>query len=116
MVLGGVYFGRNLQLLKVGGRLAVIGSQGGYVPDTVDLKQLMRRRLTIGGSTLRARETSVKAAIASELRATVWPLLESGDVRVVIDSVWPLSQASDAHRRMESGEHIGKIALVADSD
>ena len=86
------------------------------MPDAVDLKQLMRRRLTIGGSTLRARDAGAKAAIAAELRAAVWPLLEAGAVRVLLDSVWPLSRASDAHRRMESGEHIGKIALVADTE
>eukprot|EP01047_Picozoa_sp_COSAG01_P045831 COSAG01_NODE_4252_length_5206_cov_4.404151_5_plen_110_part_00 len=92
MVLGGSYFARNLRTLKVGGRLAVIGSQGGYTPEAVCFKQLMRRRLTIGGSTLRARGAATKAAIASELRSTVWPLLERGEVGVVLDSVWALHQ------------------------
>jgi NADPH2:quinone reductase len=110
----GSYLQRNLDVLKAGGRLAVIGSQGGYSPgdDGLNLLRLMRDRLTISGSTLRPRSKQLKATIATELKAQVWPLLESGRVKVQVDSTFPLGRASDAHRRMETSEHIGKIALL----
>lgn len=75
----------------------------------------MRKRLTVGGSTLRPRDDTTKARIASELHAAAWPLLERGGtegIEVVIDSVFPLASAADAHRRMESSQHVGKIALT----
>jgi NADPH:quinone reductase-like Zn-dependent oxidoreductase len=72
----------------------------------------MRKRLTVGGSTLRARDNATKAKIASELRESVWPLFESGKVQVVMDSQFALCDAADAHRRMESSQHIGKIVLT----
>ena len=71
----------------------------------------MRRRLTVAGSTLRPRSTNTKAEIVRGLRQTVWPLLETGEVKVVTDSVFPFTSAGDAHRRMESSDHIGKILL-----
>eukprot|EP00927_Polykrikos_kofoidii_P020361 TRINITY_DN19643_c0_g1_i1.p1 TRINITY_DN19643_c0_g1~~TRINITY_DN19643_c0_g1_i1.p1 ORF type:complete len:392 (+),score=50.53 TRINITY_DN19643_c0_g1_i1:139-1314(+) len=110
----GSYMQRNLNVLKVGGRIAVIGSMGGYAPESIDLKSLMRRRLTIGGSTIRARDTATKGKIADELRTQVWPLFAQGRLRVVMDSTHPLEKASEAHKRMESNKHIGKIALVVD--
>jgi len=110
----GSYAQRNLRALKVGGRLAVIGSNGGYSATNLDLKSLMRKRLTIGGSTLRARETALKGTIASELLSSVWPLFDRRDLRVLLDSSFPLEKAPEAHRRMESGAHIGKIALLVD--
>jgi NADPH2:quinone reductase len=74
----------------------------------------MQRRLTITGSTLRPRSVAEKGAIAADLREHVWPLLDSGTVRPLIYRTFPLREASAAHRVMESGEHIGKLVLVAD--
>jgi NADPH2:quinone reductase len=72
---------------------------------------LMLKRLTLTGSTLRPRKREFKARIAKELQQKVWPLLESGAVRIVIDKTFPLEKAADAHRRMESNAHMGKIVL-----
>ena len=74
----------------------------------------MMKRLTHTGSTLRARDVEFKAVIASELEQNVWPLLESGEVRPIIDHVFALNEAADAHARMEQGDHIGKIMLKLD--
>jgi NADPH:quinone reductase len=73
----------------------------------------MRKRLTLTGSTLRARDTAFKSAVAAELREKVWPHLETGEIRPIIDSIFPLADAAEAHRRIDSGEHVGKIVLVA---
>jgi NADPH:quinone reductase-like Zn-dependent oxidoreductase len=73
----------------------------------------MRRRLTLTGSTLRPRNVEFKALVAEELRREVWPFVESGQLRPVIDRTFPLAQAAAAHARMEAGEHVGKIVLVA---
>jgi NADPH:quinone reductase-like Zn-dependent oxidoreductase len=72
----------------------------------------MRRRLTLTGSTLRARNTGFKALVADELARTVWPYVEQGRLKPVIDRRFPLAEAADAHRRMEAGEHVGKIVLT----
>lgn len=109
-MVGGDYLGRNLQCLLDDGRLAIIALQRG-VKAEIDLAQVLVRRLTVTGSTLRPRSPEFKALIAEELRRNVWPLLEEGAVRPVIDSTFPLACAADAHRRMEAGEHIGKIVL-----
>ena len=74
----------------------------------------MRKRLILTGSTLRARSSEFKAALADELLRHVWPHLEAGRIRPVIDSTFPLDRAADAHRRMEAGDHVGKIVLVTD--
>jgi NADPH:quinone reductase-like Zn-dependent oxidoreductase len=79
----------------------------------LNLLPLMQRRLWITGSTLRPRSVEEKGAIARALREKVWPLLEAGRCKPVIDSTFPLASAADAHRRIESGEHVGKIVLVA---
>jgi NADPH2:quinone reductase len=79
----------------------------------LDMRPIMVRRLTVTGSTLRPRSVAQKGVIASELRARVWPLLDSRQVRPVIDATFPLAEAADAHRRMESGAHVGKILLTA---
>jgi NADPH2:quinone reductase len=113
-MVGGDYTPRNLDALATEGRLVQIAFL--KTPQvTLDLSQVMRRRLWITGSTLRPRTVREKAAIARALEAEVWPLLESGRVRPVIDTVLPLAQAADAHRRMEAGLHIGKIVLDARS-
>ena len=109
-MVGGDYVARNLELLATEGRLVQIAFLGGAQAG-IDLSVVMRKRLTITGSTLRARAVEDKAAIAAALAERVWPLVEVGALAPVIDSVFPLAEAAAAHRRMEAGEHIGKIVL-----
>jgi putative PIG3 family NAD(P)H quinone oxidoreductase len=111
-IIGGDYFPRNLAALAVDGRLVQIGVQGGSSAP-LDLIQVLRRRLTITGSTLRPRTVEEKGEIAAALRAEVWPLVEQGRVRPIIYRTFPLKEAADAHRLLESSEHVGKIVLVA---
>lgn len=111
-MVGGDYTARNLDALATEGRLVQIAFL--KTPQvTLDLSQVMRRRLWITGSTLRPRTVAEKAAIARALEAEVWPLLESGRVRPIVDTVLPLAGVAEAHRRMEAGLHIGKIVLDA---
>ena len=110
-IIGGDYVGRNLSALAVDGRLVQIGLQGG-VSATLDLGLMMRRRATITGSALRPRSVNEKGEIAAALRREVWPLLEQGRVKPVIDRTFPLGEAAAAHRLLESSGHIGKIVLV----
>jgi putative PIG3 family NAD(P)H quinone oxidoreductase len=113
-IMGGEYLPRNLAALAIDGRLVQIGLMGGE-SSTVDLRRVLGRRLTITGSTLRARTVEEKGEIASALAREVWPLLERGAVKPIVYKVFPLVQASDAHRLMESSDHIGKIVLSAQS-
>jgi len=110
-MVSGPYLPKNLEVLAVGGRLAIIGSLGG-VRSEINMRNVMRRRLTIAGSTLRARNSAVKASIAAELREHVWPLLKDETMKIRIDTVFDMSEASKAHSLMESNAHIGKIALT----
>ena len=138
-MVGPAYLARNLTSLASGGRVAMIGLLGGHrvssggrtggldrggasdpaaaveeedaAPPPLSLAPLLARQLSVGGATLRPLGVAAKARIVAELRAAVWPHVEAGDVRVVVDSVFDLDDAASAHRRMESGEHIGKIAL-----
>ena len=111
-IIGGDYFGKNVLSLAVEGRLVQIGlmSGGGMAP--LDLGQVLRRRLTVTGSTLRPRSVAEKGQIADALRREVWPLLEEGRVKPIVYRTFPLTEAADAHRLMESSEHIGKIVLT----
>ncbi len=109
-MVAGDYIERELRCLVDDGRLAVIAVQGGTAA-AFDAGLLLRRRLTITGSTLRPRSAPYKARLAQALRARVWPLLESGRVRPVIHAVLPAAQAAGAHALMESGAHVGKIVL-----
>lgn len=109
-MVGGDYIPREIDCLADDGRIALIALLGG-AKATVDLGQVLRRRLSIGGSTLRPRPVAFKAAIADALRARVWPLIASGRIRPVIHKVFPLAEAAQAHALMESGAHIGKIVL-----
>ena len=113
--IGAEYFERNLAALAVNGRLVQIGLMGGGSKATIDLNQVLRRWLTVTGSTLRNRSVEEKGAIAAALRREVWPLLESGRVKPVIYRTFPLAQAADAHRLMESSEHVGKFVLTTGS-
>lgn len=109
-MVGGDYLPRNLKSLAVEGRIVQIALQGGPTVE-MNLLPIMLKRLTLTGSTLRPRTVAQKAMIAHSLRDKVWPLLESGKIRPIIHATFPLAQASDAHRMMESGQHIGKIVL-----
>lgn len=111
-IMGGDYLPRNIDALAVEGRLVQIGLQAG---STVQLNMLplLSKRLTITASTLRARSVEEKGALAATVREHVWPLLESGAVKPVIHTTFPLRAAADAHRLLESSQHIGKIVLVA---
>ncbi len=110
-MVGGGYVARNLDALAPDGRLVYIAFLGGSKVE-VNLLPMMLKRLTITGSTLRPRPVAFKAAIAQSLEQKVWPLIEAGDLRPVMYKTFALSAASEAHRLMESGAHIGKIALV----
>ena len=109
-MVGGDYITRNYQAAAVEGRIVQIAFLRGRKAE-VDFSLLMLKRLTHTGSTLRAREIAFKAGIAQELRQHVWPLLSDRKVLPVMDSIFPMEQASAAHQRMEDGEHIGKIVL-----
>ncbi len=109
-MIGGDYLPRNLKSLAVEGRIVQIALQGGPKVQ-MNLLPIMLKRLTLTGSTLRPRTVAQKAMIAHSLREKVWPLLESGKVRPIIHEIFPLAQASEAHRMMESSQHIGKIVL-----
>jgi NADPH2:quinone reductase len=109
-MVAGDYVPRDLAALADDGRLVIIALLGGSKAQ-VDLSQILRRRLTITGSTLRPRPVAFKGAIADRLREHVWPLLASGAIRPVVYQSFPLAQAADAHRLMESSEHVGKIVL-----
>jgi putative PIG3 family NAD(P)H quinone oxidoreductase len=112
-IVGGEYFARNIECLALNGRLIQIGLLGG-AQASIDLGRVMRRRLTITGSTLRVRTVEEKGELARDLEANVWPLLTSGRVAPVIDRTFPLADAAEAHRRMETSEHVGKIVLTVD--
>ena len=112
--VAGDYVPRELGALAGGGRLVVIATMGGSAAQ-VDAGPLMRRRLTLTGSTLRNRPVAFKAGLARELQREVWPLLESGQVRPVIHEVLPAREAGRAHALMESSVHIGKIMLAWDN-
>ncbi len=114
-IIGGDYFNRNIECLAIDGRLVQIGLQGGST-STIDLGRVMRRRLTVTGSTLRIRSVEEKGALAREVERNVWPLLANRRVSPVIDRTFSLSDASAAHQRMEAGEHIGKLVLTVNRD
>jgi len=110
-IVGGDYIEKNLKCLALEGRMAIIAFlQGSKV--TVDWRHIMMKRLTVTGSTLRASPAARKAALARSMRDKVWPLFAEGKLKPVIHRVFPLADAADAHRLMESSAHIGKIMLA----
>jgi len=109
-MVGGDYLPREIGCLADDGRIVLIALLGGSKA-MLDMGQVLRRRLTISGSTLRTRPVAFKAAIAAQLRARVWPLLEARRIKPVIYQTFPLEQAAAAHALMESGTHVGKIML-----
>ena len=110
-MVGGDYLPRNLKCLGEDGRHVSIAVQRG-AEATIPIVDIMRRRLILTGSTLRPRTVDFKAMVTDEIARTVWPYVEGNRLRPTIDSSFPLADAADAHRRMESGEHIGKIVLT----
>ena len=112
-MVGGDYLSRNLQCLADDGRHVSIAFQRGAVAE-VPIMEIMRRRLTMTGSTLRPRDVRFKTMVADELAKTVWPYVEGNRLKPVIDKVFPLAEAAAAHARMESGDHVGKIVLAVD--
>jgi NADPH2:quinone reductase len=109
-MVGGDYVARNLACLAEEGRHVSIAFQRGATAE-IPIVDVMRRRLTLTGSTLRARDVAFKAMVTDEIARTVWPYAEGNRLHPVIDSSFPLAEAAAAHARMESGEHIGKIVL-----
>jgi putative PIG3 family NAD(P)H quinone oxidoreductase len=109
-MIGGDYLPRNLEALADDGRHVSIAFQRGAKAE-IAISDVMRRRLTLTGSTLRPRSVEFKTMVADEIARTVWPYVEGGKLKPVIDSSFPLAEAAKAHARMESGEHVGKIVL-----
>jgi putative PIG3 family NAD(P)H quinone oxidoreductase len=109
-MVGGAYLPRNLACLAEDGRHVSIAVLGGAKAE-IFIPQIMTRRLTLTGSTLRARSPAFKAALVEEIARNVWPSVTDGELRPAMDRVFPLAQAAAAHARMEAGDHIGKIVL-----
>jgi NADPH2:quinone reductase len=110
-MVGAPYMSRNVRSLALDGRLVMIAFLQGSKVQDFDFTPVMVRRLTITGSTMRPRTTAQKGAIAADLRAKVWPALDAGRCPPVIHATFPLAEAAEAHRLMESSQHIGKIVL-----
>ena len=110
-MVGGDYVPRELKSLADDGRLVFIAMLGGAKTE-LDINEVLRRRLVVTGSTLRPRPVEFKGAIARNLREKVWPLIEAGKIKPVVYETFPLAQAAEAHRLMESSKHIGKIVLA----
>ena len=109
-MVAGSYLGRELECMAEDGRIALIATQGGGTA-TLDAGLLLRKRLSITGSTLRPRSVAYKSALAHDLRAEVWPLIAAGRIKPVVYQVFPAAQAAQAHALMESSAHVGKIVL-----
>jgi NADPH2:quinone reductase len=109
-MVGGDYVNREIRCLADDGRIVIIALLGG-AKGQIDLGHILRRRLTVTGSTLRPRPVSFKAEIAGKLQQRVWPLIEAGKIKPVIYKTFPLAQASEGHALMESSQHVGKIML-----
>ena len=110
-MVAGPYFPKNLDALNTGGRLAHIAAQAGGVVE-LPIMKIMQKRLVITGSTLRPRDADEKARIAAAVERVVWPWIEAGKVRCVVDQTFPLAQAALAHARLEAGGHVGKVVLT----
>ena len=112
-IMGASYLARNLAALATGGRLVIIGLQGGSRAE-IDLGVLQGKRASVHATTLRSRPPQQKAAVVAAVRGQVWPLIDAGQVTAVIDRALPMSQAAQAHQAMAASEHIGKILLLPD--
>jgi NADPH:quinone reductase-like Zn-dependent oxidoreductase len=109
--MGAAYLSRNVEALAVGGRLIVIGLQGGRVGE-LNLGTLMAKRGTVYSASLRARPVPEKAEIVAAVGASLWPAIEAGDIHPVVARTLPIEKAADAHRMVEAGEQIGKVVLT----
>jgi NADPH:quinone reductase-like Zn-dependent oxidoreductase len=109
--MGGSYLNANLSALAMDGRVVMLGFLGGARANDVDLLTILGKRAVVTGSLLRARTSDEKAAIATQLREDVWPVLADGRCLPIIDKVYALTDAAKAHAHMEAGDHIGKIVL-----
>lgn len=110
-IIGGEYTQKNIDCLADDGRLAIINFQGGE-QSTIRLSKVLRKRAVITGALLRPRDTAFKSAIASSLEKHIWPFLQTGEIKPIIYKTFPLSEAGEAHRLIESGVHIGKVVLT----
>ena len=110
-IIGAKYLDQNVKALATSGRLAIIGLQGG-VKGELNLNALLRKRAAITATSLRARPLGEKAAIVAAVREHVWPMIAAGRVRPVVDRVFPMEQASEGHKALDEGSHIGKILLT----
>jgi putative PIG3 family NAD(P)H quinone oxidoreductase len=110
-MVGGPYVPRELEVLNTGGRLVMIATQGGGNVE-IALPRIMQKRLVLTGSTLRPRDADEKARLTAEVEKRVWPWIEAGALTPVIDKTFPLAQAAEAHARLESGDHVGKVILT----
>jgi NADPH:quinone reductase-like Zn-dependent oxidoreductase len=110
-MVAGPYFPKNLAALRTGGRLVHIASLGGATVE-LPIHAMMQKRVVITGSTLRPRDAGEKARLAAEVERVVWPWIEAGKVRPVVDRTFPLAEAAKAHALVESGAHIGKVVLT----
>lgn len=110
-MVGASYFDKNLDALNVGGRIVYIASLGGPVLE-VPVMKIMQKRAVITGSTLRPRSADEKARLAAEVERVVWPWIEAGQVKPLIDATFPLADAAKAHAHLEAGEHVGKVVLT----
>ncbi|MEL6950588.1 MAG: NAD(P)H-quinone oxidoreductase [Pseudomonadota bacterium] len=113
-MVAGPYTQQNIDALRADGRYALIALVGGAIADGVSMASVLRKRLTITGSTLRPQPDAVKAEIATNLERDLWPLVSAGSMTPVIHAEFPLAQAAEAHALMERGEHMGKIVLTVD--
>jgi putative PIG3 family NAD(P)H quinone oxidoreductase len=113
-MVAGDYVQRNIEVLALDGRLVMIGRQGG-VKSEIDIMPILRKRLILTGSTLRTRSIAEKGALAQAVHQHVWPLFESGAIRVIVHQTFPLRDAAAAHRVMESSTHVGKLVLQVQS-
>lgn len=111
-IMGGSYFNSNISALAMDGRLVMIGFLGGAKAQDANLMAILGKRAIVTGSLLRPRTDAEKAAIAQQLRDQVWPALAAGRCTPIIDKVYPFTEVAQAHKRMEGGEHIGKIVLT----
>jgi putative PIG3 family NAD(P)H quinone oxidoreductase len=110
-IIGAKYLAQNVEVLATGGRIACIGLQGGRTAE-LNLGALMMKRGSISATTLRARPVADKSRIVRGVRDQVWPLIDAGAIKPIIDTTMPMSEAMAAHRRMEGSDHVGKILLV----
>ncbi|MFI6241868.1 NAD(P)H-quinone oxidoreductase [Micromonospora sp. NPDC050795] len=110
-IMGGSYLGRNVSTLATGGRLVVIGMQGGRKAE-LDLGALLTRRASVAATSLRSRPLAEKAEIVQGVRDEVWPLVEAGRIRPIVDRRLPMTEAAQAHRIVESNDHFGKVLLT----